>query len=106
MIQNGPNVYNDYKHEKIHFKVFDNKLESSLENYHNNFITKIVRFNLSGSNFNIIPDTTNIYYNPIRIITGSGSFINKELTLEWEEKYIDYTIGRIDTANFKGKLIR
>jgi hypothetical protein len=108
MFQNGPNGFKDFKHEKIHFKVFDNKLHASMGlNYLNSLPSddKIVRFNLSGSNFIIIPDTTNISYNAIRIITGSGSFINKELSLEWEEKYI-YSHGRIDTANFKGKLNR
>jgi hypothetical protein len=66
---------------------------------------KIVRINLSGSTFNIKPDTSIIENSVKRIITGSGSFKNYELTVEWKENHI-HTNGRIDTANFKGTLKR
>lgn len=96
MIQNGPTGIVNYPVNGINFKVFDNKLQSSLDN-------KIVRFNLSGSNFDIIPDTTKIGFSMINIITGKGNFNNEELTLEWNQKTISYG-AHVDNINLKGTL--
>ena len=106
--QNGPNGFNNYKHEYIYFKVFDNKLQPNIDFtsiFSSSIDSKIVRINLSGSSFNIKPDTSTIENSVNRIITGSGSFKNYELTVEWKEKHI-HTNGRIDTSNFKGTLKR
>ncbi len=106
--QNGPNGFNNYKHEYIYFKVFDNKLQPNIDFtsiFSSSIDSKIVRINLSGSSFNIKPDTSTIENSVKRIITGSGSFKNYELTVEWKEKHI-HTNGRIDTSNFKGTLKR
>ncbi|MDP2175566.1 MAG: hypothetical protein Q8K70_06600 [Bacteroidota bacterium] len=105
IFQNGPHGVKDHKYEKNNIKVFDSKLNFYVFHHSSQFMEeKIVRFDLSGSNFSIIPDTTD-GYNVRRIITGNGSFKNKELTIEWREMFI-YPNRENDTANFKGNLKR
>jgi hypothetical protein len=104
IFQNGPYGYN-HKYEKTNIKVFDGKLNFNLSDYVPQFKEEtIVRFDLSGSNFTIIPDTTDDY-KIRRIITGNGSFKNKELTIEWREIFLHPNYEN-DTCNFKGTLKR
>jgi hypothetical protein len=104
IFQNGPYGYN-HKYEKNNIKVFDSKLNFYVFQHSSHFMDeKIVRFDFSGSNFTITPDTTDVD-NIRRIITGNGSFKNKELTIEWREIFI-YPNRENDTANFKGTLKR
>jgi hypothetical protein len=103
--QNGPSAIKDHKYEKTNIKVFDGKLNFNVSLYGPQFKEEtIVRFDLSGSNFTIIPDTTDDY-KIRRIITGNGSFKNKELTIEWREIFIHPNYEN-DTCNFKGTLKR
>jgi hypothetical protein len=99
----------DFNPFSFNFSFSDlNKLQTNIDFtsiFSSSIDSKIVRINLSGSSFNIKPDTSIIENSVKRIITGSGSFKNYELTVEWKEKHI-YTNGRIDTANFKGTLKR
>ena len=102
--QNGPYGYN-HKYEKNNIKVFDSKFSFNLFHFSSQFMDEtIVRFDLSGSNFTIIPDTTEDY-KVRRIITGNGNFKNKELTIEWREIFIHPNYEN-DTFNFKGTLKR
>jgi hypothetical protein len=97
IVQNGPTGITNYTITSISFRVFENnKIQSGLDN-------RVVKFNLTGSNFKIIPDTSIIGVNMINIVTGNGKFNKDELTLEWNEKTIYYGT-HIENINLKGTL--